>query len=212
MQISIPKFCADSLRTFSEEKYNVKLKAAHAHELAAAYMGYKSKIALVADKKYPVSNLPQSAIVVMMPDAFIDQRRKNLTGLPSELPDSYTLGEAVYSALFDDKWWSSDYPPFRSFQGLAEHFVLNNDGYQTALLVTNLPVQLVVVPEYSENQVSLTVFVTTENSEGERMVHGKATIILPRAAGHIGYGPPKATIERWSSEARRTLKSLGVEL
>ncbi len=72
MQLSIPKVCADSLRTFSEEKYEVKLRAAHAHELVAAYMGSKSKIGLVADKRYPVSNLFQCEIVVMMPDAFID--------------------------------------------------------------------------------------------------------------------------------------------
>lgn len=212
MQISIPKVCADSLRTFSEEKYKVKLKAAHAHELVAAYMGYKSKIALLADQKYPVSNLSQCEIVVMMQDDFIDQRRENLQGLPPELPDSYTLGEAVYGALFTDDWWTSKYPPFRSFLGLSEYLVTSNDGYQTALLVSNLPIQFVVVPEYSENQVSLDAFYTLENSEGVRMVHGKATIVLPRVAGHIGYGRPKVTIERWSGGARRTLKSLGVEL
>lgn len=212
MQTSIPKVCADSLRTFSINNYDVKLKAAHAHELVAAYMGYKSRNGLLADKEYPVSNLNKSEIIVMVPDEFIDQRRDNLPGLPPELPDSYALGEAVYGALFTDDWWTSKYPPFRSFQGLAEHLVLNNDGYQTALLVTNIPVQLAVVLEYSENQVLLNVFFTTENSEGERMVHGKATIVLPRVAGNIGYGRPKVTVERWSGEARRSLKSLGVQL
>ena len=213
MQISIPKVCADSLRTFSEEKYKVKLRAGHAHELVAAYMGYKSKIALLADKRYPVSNLSQCEIVVMMPGDFIDQRRENLQGLPPELPDSYTLGEAVYGALFTDDWWTSKFPPFRSFLGFAEYFVSNSDAYNTAFtLVANIPVQHAVVPEYSENQVSLNVFHTTENAEGERMVHGKTTIVLPRVAGHIGYGRPKVTVGRWSGEARRTLKSLGVEL
>lgn len=211
MQPDISKLCADSLRTFSEEKYNTKLKPSHAHELVAAYLGYKSRNGLLADKEYPVSNLSKSEIIVMMPDEFIDQRRETLQGLPPELPDSYALGEAVYGALFTDDWWTSKYPPFRSFLGLAEYLVKNNDGYQTALLVSNLPVQFAVVPEYSENQVSLDAFLTLENSEGERMVHGKATIVLPRVAGHIGYGRPKATIERWSGGARRSLKSLGVE-
>jgi len=213
MQINIPKVCADSLRTFSEEKHKVKLKATHAHELVAAYMGYKSKSALVADQKYLVSNLSQCEIVVMMPDAFIDQRRENLQGLSPELPDSYALGEAVYGALFTDDWWTSEYPPFRSFLGFAKYFVSNSDAYNSAfMLVANIPVQHAVVPEYSENQVSLNVFHTTENTEGERMVHGNTTIVLPRVAGHIGYGRPKVTVERWSGEARRTLKSLGVEL
>ena len=117
---NIPKLCADSLRTFTNKKYGVKLKAAHAHELAAAYFGYSSKNALLADKKYPITNLAQAEIIVMISDDVIDQRRKDLQGLPSELPDSYTLGEAVYTSLFSDEWWASQYPPFRSYEKLAK--------------------------------------------------------------------------------------------
>ena len=130
MQQTISKLCADSLRTFTKEKYDIKLKAAHAHELVAAYFGYSSKNAMLADTKYPISNLDQAEIIVMMPDDFIDQRRKNLQGLSPELPDSYTLGEAVYVSLFSDEWWASQYPPFRSFEKLAKYLVENNDAYK----------------------------------------------------------------------------------
>ena len=74
----ISKICADSLRTFSNEKFDIKLKAAHAHELVAAFFGYSSKNALLADKKYPINNLDQAEIIVMIPDDFIDQRRRDL--------------------------------------------------------------------------------------------------------------------------------------
>ena len=57
MQQSISKLCADSLRALVRDKYGIKLKAAHAHELVAAYLGYRSKNALLAEKKYPISDL-----------------------------------------------------------------------------------------------------------------------------------------------------------
>ena len=212
MQNSIPKVCADSLRTFSEEKYKVKLRAAHAHELVAAYMGYKSKIALVADKRYPVSNLFQCEIVVMMPDAFIDQRRQDLSELPSELPDSYTLGEAVYSALFDDKWWSSDYPPFRSFRKMAIYLAKNIPAYSAVFKPNfNLPSHHVVDTENSEDHVFITVTHANQTPDGELIGCGQTTINLPRVAGRIGFGKPKMSVGQWTAGARRILDSLGVQ-
>lgn len=210
MKISIPKICADSLRTFSEEKYQVKLRSAHAHELVAAYMGYKSKIALVKDKRYPVSNLSQCEMVVMMPDAFIDQRRQSLSELPSELPDSYTLGEAFYRALFDDKWWSSDYPPFRNFKKMAIYLAENNPSYQTVFKPNfNLPSHHVVEVENSEDHVFITVTHANQTPDEKLIGCGQTTINLPRVAGRIGFGKPKISVEKWTSGARRILDSLG---
>ena len=111
MQQNISKLCADSLRTLVKKKYGVKLKAAHAHELAAAYFGYSSKNAMLADTKYPITNLAQAEIIVMTSDDVVDRRRNDLQGLSSELPDSYTLGGAVYTSLFSDEWWGSQHPP-----------------------------------------------------------------------------------------------------
>ena len=129
MQPDISKICADSLRTFSNEKYDIKLKPAHAHELVAAFFGYPTKNSMLADTKYPITNLAQAEIIVMIPDDDIDQRRKNLQGLSSELPDSYTLGEAVYDSLFSVEWWASPYPPFRDYEKLAKFLIENNDAY-----------------------------------------------------------------------------------
>ena len=213
MQPKLLKSCADSLRTFCTETYDIKLKAAHAHELVAAYFGYSSKNALLADRKYPVNNLDQAKIVVMISDDFIDQRRNELQGLSLELPDSYTLGEAVYAPLFSDEWGLSSYPPFRSFEKLAKLLVEDNDTYQEVFkFYRDIPVHHYVGIKPSENDVLLSVIHSSENSTGEMVGHGETTIKLPRIAGRIGFGKPQVSVEQWTGDARRTLESLGVQL
>lgn len=135
MQHDISKLCADSLRTFSKEKYDIKLKAAHAHELVAAFFGYSSKNAMLADTKYPISNLGQAEIVVMTSDDFIDQRRNSLQGFSSELPDNYTLGQAIYDSLFSDEWWASPYPHLevlRSWQNIWLRITTHSRMYSSS--------------------------------------------------------------------------------
>jgi len=212
MTQDISKISADSLRTFSNEKYDIKLKAAHAHELVATFFGYKSKNAMLADTKYPIGNLGQAEIIVMIPDDFIDQRRKNLRGLSSELPDNYTLGEAVYASLFSDEWWASEYPPFRSFEKLAKYLLENNDAYQSAIkLFGDVPIHHYVVVESEEDSVLVTVEHYHRTSSGKMLGDGKTTINLPRLAGRIGFGKPQVSVERWSAGARKTLEPLEVQ-
>ena len=213
MQHKIFKLCADSLRTFSKEKYDIKLKSAHAHELVAAFFGYSSKNAMLADTKYPVSNMNQAEIIVMTPDDFIGQRRKKLQGLLSELPDNYTLGEAIYDPLFTDEWWASPYPPFRSFDKLGKYLVENNDAFQNVFkFYRDIPMHHIVDVKIAENGVILTVVHSHRTSTGEMLGVGQTTINLPRVAGHIGYGKPQVSVEQWSGGARRTLESLGARL
>lgn len=88
------KRCADTLRVFSENQ-GIKLKASHAHEIVAAFFGYKSKAAMDTDNTCSVDNLSQANIYVLTPSALIDTRRECLEGLPSDLPDTYTLSEAL---------------------------------------------------------------------------------------------------------------------
>ena len=212
MQHDISKLSADSLRTFTNEKYNIKIKAAHAHELVAAYFGYSSKNAMLADIKYPIGNLDKSEIIVMKSDDFIDQRRKNLQGLSPELPDSYTLGEAVYASLFSDEWWASQYAPFRSFEKLAKFLVKNNDTYQNVFkFYRDVPMHHIVEVKDEEDGVTLTVLHSHRTSTGEMLGVGKTTIKLPRVAGRIGYGEPQVSVEQWTGGAQRTLESLGVQ-
>lgn len=207
MQQDIPKMCADSLRAFTNEKLNIKLKASHAHELFSAYVGYPSKNAMLADAKCPISNLPQAKIVVMVPDAVIDRRRNDLEGLPSELPSSYELGEAVYAPLFSDELWSSQYPPFRSFEKAAIHLAERDNNFQEVFKhYRGIPLHHFVSVKYGPDGVALSVIHATRTSTGDMLGNGKTTIELHRVAGHIGYGEPHILVEQWTGGARRRLE------
>ncbi len=207
MQKQLLKKCADSLRAFS----HIKLKASHAHELVAAVFGYKSKNAMLADTKYPISNIYKAEIIVMVPDDAIDQRRKKLQGLQEELPDSYTLVETVYSSLVSDKSWQSPYPRFSSFEKAATYIVENTDQtIRNFFSNGDHPFQLIVDVNINDESVLLTVYHSYRKSSGEMECSGITTINLPRIAGYIGYDKPEMTVEKWTAGARRTLESLGV--
>ena len=211
MQQSISKLCADSLRTLAKDEYGIKLKPAHAHELVAAYLGYRSKNALLAEKKYPISDLAKAEVVVMIPDEEIDQRRRQLDGLPTELPDSYTLGEAVYGPLFSDKWWGSKLPPFKSFDKLAKVLLTNSSQYDAAFpFHRDIPTDHFVSVEAAEDFVQLTVVHAHSSKNEDSLAHGYTTVTLPRVAGRIGYGAPKLMPTVLSGGMQVSLKSLGV--
>jgi len=144
----------------------------------------------------------------MTPDAFIDRRRKKLRDLSSELPDSYTLGEGIYAPLFSDKWWSSPYPPFKSFDKLAKILVEKNDAFQHAFKFWgDFPMHHIVDVKTSEDAVLLTISHSHRISSGDLLLDGNTTIKLSRVAGHIGYGKPQVHVERWTGSARKILKT-----
>lgn len=212
MRRDIPKICADSLRAFALENFGIKLKPSHAHELVAAYLGYRSKNALIADHKYPIGNLVEADLVVMVPDKDIDRRRQALDGLSTGLPDSYTLGEAVYGPLFSDEWWGSTYPPFRSFDKLAKVLVENNEAFKSTFRYRDqIPMHHYVYIQQEDDVVVLTVVHSYETTPSEMSRDGQTTITLPRIAGRIGFGSPKISVGQFTAGARSTLKSLGVQ-
>ena len=207
MQQDIPKMCADSLRTFTSEKLNIKLKAAHAHELFSAYVGYSSKNAMLADTRYPIKNLPQAKIIIMVPDSDVDRRRNDLEGLSPDLPNSYALGEPIYGALFSDKFWASQYPPFRSFEKAAIYLVERDYNFQEVFkFYRGTPLHHFVSVHREEDAVTLSVMHATRTSNDEMLGNGKTTIELRRVAGHIGYGEPRIMVEQWSGGARKRLE------
>lgn len=214
MNTVLSKVCSDSLRNFAQEKHGVKLKASHAHELAAAYFGYKSKNAMLADEKFPLKNLIQAEVVVMTPDEVIDKRRASLEGLPAGLPDSYALGGAFYEPIFASDAYGSEAPPFRSFQALAKFLFDRDEACKSAFwLSPQGSLHHVVVVEDLGGKVLLTVYHLHQPPTPEAMVDGKTTISLSRIAGKIGFvnvkiSPP----EKWTAGARKSLKSLDVML
>jgi len=213
MQRDISKLCADTLRTLAIEKYDTKLKAAHAHELVAAYFGYRSKNALLADKEHPISALAQAELVVLMPDEFLNKRRMNLEGLSSDLPDNSVLCEAILSALVTNRLLMGPFPPVGDFEKLAISLLRRSPQYDAAFpFHSEVPLDHFVAVRSADNLVRLTVTHAYAPQSEESLAEGRTTISLPRVAGRIGFGRPELMPERWSGGMRKTLESLGVRL
>jgi hypothetical protein len=197
---SIAKFCADYLRAFSNN-HGVKLKSGHAHELVAAFFGYKSKAAMQADTLCSIENIGKAEIFVLTPSMFIDDRRKCLEDLPSELPDTYTLGESMLVFLASENRLSGR--SFASWAHLAEVLTteylqkhgdlilpLNFRPYEKARNIFNKPLyEFKPKIEITDNEVKLTV---TNRYYGSQNVNFQAidvrlAINLQRIAGYVGY-------------------------
>jgi hypothetical protein len=162
---------------------------------------------MLADGKYSINNLPQAKIVVMVPDADVDQRRIDLQGLSPDLPNSYALGEEVYASLFSDAIWGSQYPPFRSFEKAAIYLAERDHNFQHVFkFYQDIPLHHFVSVNRGQDAVTLSVVHAYRTSAGEMLGSGKTTIELRRVAGHIGYGEPKILVEQWTGGARRKLE------
>ncbi len=213
MQRDISKLCADSLRALANEKYGTKLKSAHAHELVAAYFGYRSKNALLADENYPISALTQAEIVVTMPDEFFNKRRMDLQELSSDLPANSDLYQAIHSTLVANKLLMGPFPPVGDFEKLAISLLRRSPQYAAAFpFHGDVPLDHFVAVRSADNHVLLTVSHAYAPQSEDSLAEGRTTISLPRVAGRIGFGRPELMPERWSGGMRRTLKSLGVRL
>ncbi len=211
-QHDITKICADSLRKFVNDNYDVKLSSSYAHELVAAYFGYKSRAALLADIKYPLSKLGSAQIFVMVPDAFIDQRRTELEGLPQGLPDSYTLGEAVYVPLFSEEYWGkSPYPPFRSFEKMAKYMLESEELFHDVSALMHQedgPLHHIFDMKVENAGVLMGVWHAHQLSDKKLRLVGKTLIGLPRIAGHIGYGRAHISFEALHHSEQQVVERL----
>lgn len=189
MQHEITKRCADSLRSFSETKFGIQIKAAHAHELVAAYLGYSSRAALLSDSKCPITKLREADVLVLTPKAPIKERRLKLKGLPENLPDE--IVEGVYKPLVDENWiLQKIWPTFEELgKALADQHLKSKPTYYRDLMVQrqgvklefhNDEVAIVVVREYVSPNLTLPLM----SNFTRGVVH---VFNLTRVAGYIGY-------------------------
>lgn len=100
----ISKECADFLRSYQNMKFGQKLKATHAREIVAAFFGYKSHAAQLAESAYALSEIGDAAI--MVPEVpRIEWRLSRLKGLPSELPIAMKLARILSDFLVSEGWF-----------------------------------------------------------------------------------------------------------
>ncbi len=195
----IVKLCADDLRTFINNNYSIKLKASHAHELVAAFFGYKSNAALLADTIAPISNLPQANIIVLAPSEPIDERRKQLQDLPLELPDNQVLGEIIYSTLLSNKYLViNPWPTYKRFAfALADEYLRE----QKVDKIYRKPIREGISIENADNHKYLLVSrfyqlpIANATTFMVREIEITTCIKLPFIAGRIGYGKPEISVK-----------------
>lgn len=199
MQHEITKRCADSLRFFTQNNFGIQLKSSHAHELVAAYFGYSSRAALIADKNCPIANLRQADIIVLTPTDNIKERRKELNGLPENLPED--IAEGVYLPLYDEKWILHPIWPTLEELGkaLADQHLKSKPAYFRDLKVQRHAVKL----EFHNDEVAIVVFreyvsPSLTLSLMRNVMRGVVDVFnLKRVAGFIGY----AKTNQYSAEA-----------
>jgi len=191
MQHEITKKCADTLRSFALNNYGIQIKSTHAHELVAAYFGYSSRAALLADTKSPITNLRQAEFVVLTPTVQIKERCKELKGLPENLP--HELVEGVYLPLYDenDKWILTKIWPNLEELGkaLADQYANLNPYHSPFQRLQRQGVKL----EFQNDLVAIAVFREYINpsftlASGKNVLRGVVDVFnLKRVAGFIGY-------------------------
>lgn len=193
MKLEITKACADSLRAFTQNNYGIQLKSSHAHEIVAAYFGYSSRAALLADKQCPIYNLIDAEIIILNPPTlFIDQRLNTLKNLPSEFPASDILAKGVYTPIIADKQFDGKIWP--GFHEAAMAFA-EERAYENLRMMLVKPKQLNWVIDFdiktTEFDVLMTVTFDYPGNAKKLLRYSKVEVTLPRVAGDIGYGKPQ---------------------
>jgi hypothetical protein len=205
MADNISKICSDYLR----ECYP-GLKASHAHELVAAFFGYKSHAALLADKSNFVDFLDQAEVLV--PDACtIDERRYRLKELFSDLPRSNKLVEDLTQfvqgeELFTGEVWECiDIGEFLLEEYLPEHlspkldFELEDVVATTNAIFEDISYDDAAVDE-TEHGITVTLIGTysgyslDEDADSGDTIDMEITVFLRRCAGRISFDEPEIDV------------------
>ena len=201
------KYCSDHLR-----EWNPEIKASHARELVAAFFGYKSHAALLAEKKYDIDYVDIAAVIIPDYDT-IDERRHCLNDLPESLPDSYILVDGLLqylrdSDMFTGEVWDQDdlaefmiktYLPDR-LESVDFKDELNDEFSQANGVFWFVEYESAEVEE-NDKQVSVTVsgvcYLSQDKDDkpfGGDTIDLEVIVELQRVAGRIAFEEPEITI------------------
>lgn len=203
MQQDITKLCADNLRTFTNDKFGIKLKASHAHELVAAFFGYKSRAALLADAEHSLDNLREAEFIIFDASTtdFANQRLKDFQ---YGSLNAHQLAECFYSTLLAEKWLLGKVHP--SFRDLAIHIAEQRQDQKMAMWRMNPPMKWDIKENLqweNNGDAVLTADVGYLANDDERLRDSKYVIRLPRVAANLGYGTPDIHETRYSGNFRK---------
>lgn len=203
MQHDITKLCADSLRAYAKENL-VDLKSSHAHEIVAAFFGYKSKIALLADRQYPIGNLRQADLIILPPEndvvnAVFKQRQKDLQ---FNAIDEYEVHRIVSDVLKQGPVYN------QSLEEIA-HIAARRQLVNRFKIWGIDPDQLNLIVEITDSSIgqsetSFTVSVDYISDQGIKTQRESTMIVtFSRVAGYVGYKEPSVFETTYSGEFRK---------
>lgn len=142
MNTDLSKLCADFLRSSYNSNPTSRIKASHARELVAAFFGYKTHAALLAERKYPLQNIEDAEILA--PDIpLMQQRSTRLSGFPDNLHDSSNLAELLATFLRKERYFVGDLWLYDTLEGyineqlLIDHDVSISDDLSGTMAETN---------------------------------------------------------------------------
>jgi hypothetical protein len=204
--LSIEKSCADSLRFFFQENHQIELKATHAHELVAAYFGYQSRAALLAETKYPLSNLSEAETVIFPPHDVLEIRIKGLLGESPALPDVPSISKRLLEVLVAEKAISGRvFSCFEQIATLTAEEHLNRRWNKLGINLSSVKLDLDMDVEWGSDNVLLTVFRSYQafGQNPERLRDSKISIEIPRVAAKLGFGKPMSYETTYTAGARK---------
>lgn len=204
MEASLSKLCADHLRAYVTT--NEKFKASHACELVAAYFGYKSHAAQLAEEHHPLSALEEASTLI--PDVeLMEKRREDLSGLPRDLPSCMDLAKII-SAFLKEEWgFPGDIWIYHSLEGCIIEEMLtgleNHEDVVWAMSMTNAGYGEIF--DFDNFKIEETVGGLTITVDGElvgephdddrrfvgRIIGVKVQVTLQRVAGKRGFDEPE---------------------
>lgn len=203
----ITKLCADSLRTFTDDTYGIKLKASHAHEIVAALFGYKSRAALLADTTLPLSQLPRAEFIIHDPTpcntGFVDQRLKDF----GYSMNAFHLADHFRTTLGAETWIKDKL--YLSFREVAIHVAEQRLNRQLKMLGVSrdafgLDVDGNMLCWAENGDAILTADATYFTDNNEKLRYSSYSITIPRSSANLGYGEPSKVEEvLYAGQARR---------
>lgn len=204
---STQKRLADSLRRVCEDR-GIRLKASHAHELVAAFFGYRSKAALDADTAFPAAL--EEAWICLSNINLMNERRKSLQDLPSGLLDSEALAHKIGECLDEDEDFHAriydkdnlkELEEFILEEYLPSHTSQLHDELSGIMAETNAcfdePDAYHSIKITSQEELVFLVDVTINGSPIEDrpfcgdQIEAQISLTSPLLAGHCLYGEPE---------------------
>lgn len=200
----ITKLCADSLRSFTQDTYGITLKASHAHELIAAFLGYNTKAALLADTKYPISNLEKAEFIVFDADN-LDYANQRYIDFGYPHPTAYQLAEHFRLTIRKEESLAAKFQ--YSFREVAiEIAKVQLDIYLESWRMAPNSMEWEIDGHFlyfNNEEAILEAWINYPTNTGEMLRHSSYEIKLPRIAANLGYGSPKVVATTYAGETRK---------